>query len=181
MKRQTWQMFVESISEDIIKEIVDSIDKTEKAKMFNDDSGKSKFRSSRVSFINDIKVLNLLYDYVDVANKNAFGVSVFKEASIQYTEYHATENGHYDWHHDIDWNANDIVDRKLSVTVQLSNPSEYEGGDFMFREVPQLPSIDCKKKGTVLVFPSYLFHKVSPVTKGIRRSLVAWFEGPSWR
>ena len=71
-------------------------------------------------------------------------------------------------------------DRKLSVTVQLSDPSEYEGGGFEFLECPN-PDESSRKKGTVLVFPSYLKHRVLPVTKGTRKSLVAWFEGPRWK
>ena len=106
---------------------------------------------------------------------------VYNVADIQFTEYLATENGHYNWHHDIDWQNNNGYDRKLSVTVQLSEPSEYEGGNFVFDEVDSPDSNILKQKGTVLVFPSYLRHRVEPVTKGVRRSLVSWFEGPSWR
>ena len=57
--------------------------------------------------------------------------------------------------------------------------SEYEGGDFEFDEVKT--TADFRSKGTVLVFPSYLRHRVLPVTSGIRRSLVAWFVGPRWK
>lgn len=118
---------------------------------------------------------------IDHACQNAFYVNVFKNAEIQYTEYHASENGHYDWHHDIDWNADDGLDRKLSITVQLSDPSEYEGGDFQFTEIPNPEMQDAKQKGSVLIFPSYLIHQVSPVTQGVRKSLVAWFKGPKWQ
>ena len=76
---------------------------------------------------------------------------------------------------------NEPFDRKLSMTVQLTDPTEYEGGDFHLDDsVEPLPSFS-KDKGSVLIFPSYINHKVSPVTKGIRRSLVAWFSGPRWR
>ena len=176
--RLNWQMFTGAISEGIIDDIVAQVDKIEQAKTFNDADKRS--RSSRISWIDDKRVLNLLYDYVNTANFNAFNVHIFKKASVQYTEYHADEDGHYDWHHDINWNENNGLDRKLSVTVQLSNPDEYEGGNFEFGEC-QTPQQEMKTKGTVLVFPSYLRHKVSPVTKGVRKSLVAWFEGPQWR
>jgi PKHD-type hydroxylase len=65
------------------------------------------------------------------------------------------------------------------MTVQLSDPSEYEGGLFKI-ENQEIP-LWYREKGTVMVFPSYLRHRVEPVTRGVRRSLVAWFEGPRWR
>ena len=170
-------MFVGALDNDIIDSIIPLAGNTEKAKTYNNSD--ERVRSSRVSWITDKRVLNLLYDYVDTANRNAFNVHVYKLAAMQYTEYHANENGHYNWHHDIDWNGNNGLDRKLSITVQLSNPEEYSGGDFDFDEC-QSPPPTIKTKGTVLVFPSYLRHRVSPVTNGIRKSLVAWFEGPKW-
>ena len=177
MIRQNWQMFSKGISETIVDEIISIAGKTIEASTFND--GGDDVRKSRVAWVEDKKILNLLYDFVDMANRNVFNLHIYKKADIQFTEYLATEGGHYNWHHDIDWNRNDGLDRKLSVTVQLSSPDEYEGGDFLFNEC-QSPS-QAKEKGTVLIFPSYLQHKVNPVTKGVRRSLVAWFEGPKWK
>jgi PKHD-type hydroxylase len=111
----------------------------------------------------------------------SFRVQILRQKTeIQYTEYHATNRGKYDWHHDVDWNNPSGLDRKLSVTVQLSDPSEYEGGDFQFMEVEQ-PSEEAKTKGTILMFPSYLQHRVTPVTDGVRKSLVLWFTGPRWQ
>lgn len=176
--RQNWQMFKGVLGNEIISDICNLVDRTEKATTFNNSS--DDIRASRVSWINDKRVLNLLYEYVDIANRNVFNFNIFKKADIQFTEYLATENGHYNWHHDINWNRDDGYDRKLSVTVQLSNADEYEGGDFQFSECTT-PDKDSKEKGTILIFPSYLQHRVSPVTKGIRKSLVAWFEGSKWR
>lgn len=170
-------MFSKGISETIVDEIISIAGKTIEASTFND--GGDDVRKSRVAWVEDKKILNLLYDFVDMANRNVFNLHIYKKADIQFTEYLATEGGHYNWHHDIDWNRNDGLDRKLSVTVQLSSPDEYEGGDFLFNEC-QSPS-QAKEKGTVLIFPSYLQHKVNSVTKGVRRSLVAWFEGPKWK
>lgn len=139
-------------------------------------------RRSKIGWLTeDIELRNFLYDtFIVPANRNGFGFDITRFADIQYTEYHASDNGHYDWHADVFWNNTETMyDRKLSLTIQLSNPDEYEGGDFQFQHV-DTPE-DIKKKGTVLVFPSYLFHRVTPVTKGIRKSLVAWFEGPYWK
>lgn len=177
MVRQNWQMYSKIIPEAMVDNIIKTIGKTVEASTFNNSA--EDVRKSRVSWIKDKRILDLLYDYVDVANRAVFNVHIYKKADIQFTEYLATEGGHYNWHHDIDWNRNDGLDRKLSITVQLSSPDEYQGGDFLFSEC-QSPS-QAKEKGTVLIFPSYLLHKVTPVTNGIRKSLVAWFEGPKWQ
>lgn len=94
-------------------------------------------------------------------------------ANIQYTVY--DEGYYYGWHLDVG-PSNSC--RKLSVVVQLSDPEEYEGGDLQIQNGGKDPVSVEKKKGTVIIFPSYLLHQVTPVTKGIRRSLVLWVEGP---
>ena len=71
------------------------------------------------------------------------------------------------------------------MTIQLSDGSEYDGGDFDSYDIR--PDMDktsrgmMKNKGTAFIFPSTLHHKVNPVTRGVRKSLVAWFFGPRWR
>lgn len=179
--RQNWQMWSGVIPDEVIQRVIECAGDTKRASTF-DNKDDDAVRTSRVSWLSEQQwILNALYDYVDHANQFAFNLNVYKKADIQFTEYHASENGHYSWHHDIDWNRSDGLDRKLSVTVQLSDPSDYEGGEFQFSET-QSPDLEQSKvKGTVLVFPSYLQHAVSPVTSGVRRSLVAWFEGPTWR
>jgi PKHD-type hydroxylase len=179
MIRQNWQMFHKGISDNMVDEIIKITGKTDEASTFNN-SG-SDIRKSRVAWVDNQSVRNMLYEFVDIANTHAFHVHIYKKADIQYTEYLSSEQGHYGLHHDIDWQNNNGYDRKLSVTVQLSEPSEYEGGNFVFDEVDSPDTNILKQKGTVLVFPSYLRHRVEPVTKGVRRSLVSWFEGPSWR
>lgn len=106
--------------------------------------------------------------------------------SIQYTEYYASENGHYDWHQDI--GPGDLPSRrKVSITIQLSPSDEYEGGELMLCTGSdgsgQLDNvIECPRgKGVAVLFPSYMMHRVSPVTKGVRRSLVLWVGGSHYR
>ena len=100
------------------------------------------------------------------ANVDVFNIEVGNKAEMQFTEYNAKQRGHYDWHHDVHWNGQADTDRKLSVTIQLSDTSEYQGGDFEFDEVKT--TADFRSKGTVLVFPSYLRHRVLPLTSGTR-------------
>lgn len=141
---------------------------------------KPSSRSSKIKWISNRSLSEeIYYSYVLPANRAAFGVDVTPFCDIQYTEYHANENGKYDWHEDVFWGESRPFDRKLSLTIQLSEPEEYEGGNFKFAhcDLPQT----VKLKGSILVFPSYLSHCVTPVTRGVRKSLVVWFEGPRWK
>ena len=96
--------------------------------------------------------------------------------SAQYTIYDASEeNSFYGWHQDIGPN---YQHRKISVTVQLSDESEYEGGDVNLENVGTIPF---KGKGDMIIFPSVFGHEVLPVTSGIRKSLVIWLTGPKLR
>ncbi len=97
--------------------------------------------------------------------------------SIQYTVYYEG-GGHYGWH--IDIGPGSINHRKISCTIQLSNPDEYEGGDFEIWTGGDFRTIE-RKQGCAILFPSFLMHRVTPVTKGIRRSLVLWMGGDSYK
>ena len=98
---------------------------------------------------------------------------------IQYTEYYATKKGHYGWHQDI--GSGWLSKRKVSITVQLSGPDEYEGGDLEYWRGGDGCETAPKDKGLVFIFPSYMMHRVTPVTKGIRRSFVLWVGGEHYR
>lgn len=94
--------------------------------------------------------------------------------ALQLTEY--GPGGHFDWHLDI---GPETSGRKLSVTILMNAPSDYEGGQLeFFRMGSPPPDLSI---GTAIFFPSYLPHRVAPVTRGIRRSLVAWAYGDSFR
>ena len=179
--RDLYQLWSGGLSDEQVENIISTGEQYEPqdATIFSSSEAKTDIRSSVVRWLPDQWVRDLLFEYIKQANTNAFGVDVENQAEIQFTEYHGEQNGHYDWHHDINWNGSTNSDRKLSITVQLSDPSDYEGGDFEFDEVST--NADFKSKGTVLVFPSYLRHRVLPITSGTRKSLVAWFFGPRWR
>lgn len=97
---------------------------------------------------------------------------------LQLTNYDQAENGMYGWH--LDCGGNVSVSRKLSMAVQLSDPSEYEGGELQIFTGSQPQSIP-KKRGLIAVFPSFTLHQVTPVTKGSRQSLVAWISGEPFK
>jgi PKHD-type hydroxylase len=75
-----------------------------------------------------------------------------------------------------------LYERKLSFTVQLSDSDAYTGGDLEFLEVPSSPELreQLRQKGTVIVFPSFLQHRVTEITEGQRHALVSWREGKQW-
>lgn len=90
-----------------------------------------------------------------------------------------TPGGKYDWHQDVIWGNKDH--RKFTVILQLSNPLEYEGGDFEFRDANNLDMSKSKEKGSLIMFPSIMYHRIKPITKGTRYSIVSWINGPRWK
>ena len=105
-----------------------------------------------------------------------FDLTGFSE-NFQYTIYHGTEGGHYDWHVD---HGPLKVQRKLSISVQLSDPADYEGCDLEFQAGNRIETAP-RTRGAVIAFPSYVLHRVTPCSGGTRKALVAWTTGPKLR
>ncbi len=125
-------------------------------------------------------IVDRLMQYVVSSNRTNFGVDIVAPFDLQFTEYHGSARGKYDWHQDVWLESDRCYDRKLSLVVQLSDPADYEGGGFEFFGIAS-PGANFAARGSMLIFPSFLQHRVSPVTRGVRRSLVSWIEGPRWR
>ena len=96
---------------------------------------------------------------------------------IQIAYYDETEQGFFSWH--MDWGS-DAQQRKISISIPLNEPEEYEGGELEFN-VNGVPAAVPQKMGTAVTFPSYILHRVNPVTRGRRYSMVAWIHGPPFR
>ena len=125
-------------------------------------------------------IYDRLIKYISIANKNyKFNLSILND-DIQFAIYRSEKNGNYSWHDDMVKNEEFNTIRKLSLSVQLSNEHDYEGGEL---EIVNAPNnfIAPKKIGTIIVFPSFLIHRVTPVTKGNRISLVLWIDGPPFK
>jgi len=181
--RQNWQMFETAISTETCNSMVESlcVIEPQDGKIFSTNQD-SDFRKSKIRWVhNQPAIKQFLYEKICEANRNAFNFDVENYCQIQFTEYSSEYGGCYSWHHDVDWNDNKAFDRKLSIVVQLTDHKSYEGGNLEFDEVQGPQPLRLRKQGTIIVFPSYLRHRVTPVTSGIRHSLVAWFEGPRWR
>jgi len=99
---------------------------------------------------------------------------------IQLASYDSSENGTYGWHIDMGSVA-DSPCRKLSVVMQLSDPSEYVNGELELKLVNNNAVRIKKQRGLIVAFPSWTLHQVTPVTQGNRQSLVAWISGPAFK
>ena len=147
-----------------------------------------KTRQSTITWLNDTWVYNIIHPYVETANRNAgWNFQWDFSETMQFTIY--KKNQFYTWHTDqrskpypsdhTNVNYRNKI-RKLSVTVQLNNGKDYSGGELEFdlknKKTGNTKQI-CKagkEKGTIVVFPSFIWHRVRPVTKGKRISLVMW-------
>ena len=150
-----------------------------------DNNPLEQVRKSRVCFFhNDSKKTQWLFNTVNAkvnqTNQDFFRFDLFEAHSFQYTLYDR-EGDFYRWHWDVFTGANVVeYQRKLSVVIQLSDPSEYEGGDLILYVAGSEVTLP-KSKGAALFFPSWINHAVTPVTSGSRETLVFWFKGPNWR
>lgn len=123
-------------------------------------------------------VFDKLSHVVSSLNADYFGFDLtgFGEM-LQLTNYHEARQGHYKWHQDFGGGG---VSRKLSIVLQLSNPSDYEGGELQLLTTGQ-PNTMQKKRGLIVVFPAWTLHQVTPVIKGTRQTLVTWISGPAFK
>lgn len=96
---------------------------------------------------------------------------------FQYTVYDADQGSHFDWHVD---QIRQPTHRKLSFSLQLTDPSEYEGCDLEIHAGTRIERAP-RGKGTLVAFPAYGLHRVTPITAGTRKALVAWTAGPPFR
>ena len=120
---------------------------------------------------NQLSIVNLNHFYFD-------GVRLTEPA--QFTVY--PKGGFYDWHMDLNAFGQDGQNpiRKISMTCLLSDPSEFTGGELTFSEMGDNKPLPLKQ-GQAIFFASFLRHKVAPVKKGVRKSLVMWFGGPPFK
>lgn len=142
------------------------------------------YRSCKVQWVNNPAVHSFVWNCILDVNRLAFGFDIQVLPAIQYTVYNSDSQDHYNWHRDTYFTHNAPYDRKLTFVMQLSNSDEYEGGDLLLEDdfFENKPDRDeFRRKGAVFIFPSFIKHKVTPVTKGTRKTLVAWAEGPKFR
>ena len=103
-----------------------------------------------------------------------FNLTGFGEP-IQLTNYNSERMGMYEWHQDFGGS----ISRKLTLVVQLTDPAEYEGGNLEVMTKMDTETVP-KRRGLISAFPSWTLHRVSPVVRGTRQSLVVWISGPDF-
>jgi PKHD-type hydroxylase len=185
---ETYATWDNGFTDDEIKKLIKTCEMRNSTKAtiggHEDDSDFSDIRESEARWISLQNDTTWIYDRVAfiVRQLNGqffnFDISGFVE-DFQYTTYYGDKKGHYDWHVDMG-NKSSTSPRKLSLVMQLSDPSEYEGGELQLMSSANPVTVE-KKKGFIAVFPSYMLHKVTPVTSGTRKSLVIWVAGPPFK
>jgi PKHD-type hydroxylase len=155
----------------------------------------NKYRDSQVVFLDDLWIYNAIQPFIYEANKNAnWNFQWDWTESTQFTIY--GPNQHYNWHVDTSLPYNEPKNinvhgkiRKISMSICLSDPKNFKGGELEFNYREHKDITKCKphkvkeinNKGGVVVFPSDTWHRVTPVTKGTRYSLVAWSLGQPFK
>jgi len=125
-------------------------------------------------------IWNKITEIISTVNNQFFHVNLSGiYEPMQLTEYSASDKGYYDWH--TDFGVEDkLVPRKLSMVLMLSDESEYEGGYLQIKTRRDNQTLEMKK-GRAWFFPSYVLHRVTPITKGIRKTAVVWAGGEHWK
>ncbi len=153
---------------------------SEQAALEGDIQYKDELRKSKVSPVLSNDQNNWIFEritskVIEANSYYAFDFSGFFEP-LQLAAY--TIDDHFDWH--LDFGIGAASNRKLSIVIQLSDPDDYEGGDLEFR-INNTTVKAPRDKGTAIIFPSFIMHRVTKITKGTRYSMVGWVSGTPFR
>jgi hypothetical protein len=139
-----------------------------------------QIRNSKVNWwYEDHWVSSIISHYINIANRSSWEYDLTFLNGLQVTNYDA--GGHYVWHSDYGTSNDARYTRKLSASLLVTDPSEYEGGELEFVDYHNNMLRAPKEKGTLIVFDSRVPHRVTPVLRGRRTSIVAWMLGPKLR
>ena len=181
--RQESICFTGHLTPEKCKEIVEQLER-DKDDRLSDLPASAVTKTAQVSIVPWVKCqsyLRQIENLVFESNAKIFRFDLFRYTpsnSVNYNVYDAASQGEYGWHSD--GKKDDFRDIKLTVIVSLST-EPYEGGDLeLFVNKPQAIT-DLRVPGTIMMFPSYIQHRVTPVTKGTRKTLSFWIEGPNFR
>ena len=142
-----------------------------------------KLRITRVAWMERKPQTEWLYarleELVLALNKQFYSFDLYGLVeAFQYTVYDDQEGGHYGWH--VDLGGHDVEPRKISLSLQLTDPSRYKGCDLVLQAGNGTYCAE-RARGTLIAFPSYVLHRVTPIESGVRKSLVIWVAGPVFR
>lgn len=164
-----------------IEDIADKLPKMKGETGGGEESTVSDYRVSDIAWFPQNPSTEWLYkkiaDYAIEANQQMWNFDIWGyHDSLQYTIYYG-DGGHYDWHADL---GPGISNRKLSCVLQLSDSSDYEGGDLQMNTGGQILTVP-REKALLCFFPSFVLHRVTPLSGGTRKSLVTWLCGANLR
>jgi PKHD-type hydroxylase len=171
------------IPKEICEHIINSANwESKKEGIFGSENGYKQdhyIRKTEVVFNAPLSIAEcILRSYITVANKSAgWNYSLTEVQPVQIGRY--VDGGHYAYHKDAELPNNQKISRKLSAVLFLSDPKDYEGGVFEFEDLEG--QIDKMSQGSIIVFPSYVKHRVTPVTSGERYTAVCWALGPAFK
>lgn len=180
-----WQGLFNTDELDALVRLGDSL-ALEKAELSGGGLGYENIRSTKVAWVPRQPGTEALYRRMEEAvlelNARYFRFDLSGLAMFQYALYGGPEGGHFEWHKDYgrDPTDPDQEPRKLTLSLQLSDASDYEGCDLQLRAGHQIDTAP-RARGTLVAFPANVLHQVTPIRSGIRRSLVAWAVGPEFR
>jgi len=158
----------------------------EKAELSGGGAGYENIRATQVAWVPRGPQTEALYRRMEEAilhiNARFFRFDLSGLAKFQYAIYGGSEGGHFDWHKDYGRDPADPGQepRKVTVSLQLSEASDYEGCDLQLRAGNQIDAAP-RARGSLIAFPANVLHQVTPIRSGIRRALVAWAVGPEFR
>jgi len=140
-------------------------------------------KNNETLIINYKKIKNFIFELVEECykiNKNNFGYKLwnFENNNCNYNIYKSCNKSNYDWH--IDVSNNPYSDIKLTVLINLSE-KKFEGGDFYLEQTNLIKVDELKEIGSMIMFKSFIRHKVTPITQGERKNLALFLEGPNFK
>ena len=191
-----WNSYVVTIPDFLSQEDLDKIEDNAsnieaEESTVSSDNQKSDYRTCEIKWFHPNESTEWLFQKMTGLLQEMNGMHYLFNLSswepFQHTTYHGHNGGEFKAHLDeakVFNQSNNI--RKLSYSIMLNDPSEYEGGDLkiwygkMDEEGKPALKIENLKVGSLVAFPSFLLHEVTPVTEGTRKSLVCWTRGPRW-
>lgn len=168
----------------VIKEITEDKQEYKKGTVGDNDSENFELRQTEIKWLDQMTPIGcVMQAYANAANFYAGWAFQFVHMEgVQIGKYDAEQNSFYDWHIDASVPNKAHLQRKVSIVVMLSDPEkDFEGGEFELANYPTTDRSLLPTKGSILVFPSYMTHRVKQVTKGTRYTAVSWMMGQSFR
>jgi PKHD-type hydroxylase len=180
-----WQGLFSDAELDAITRIGDSL-AMEEAELSVGGQGYEDIRRTQVAWVERNPATDPFYRRLEEAvlalNARFFRFDLSGLTSFQYALYGGQAGGHFDWHKDYGRDPSDPArePRKLTLSLQLSNGTDYEGCDLQVRAGNQI-DIAPRARGSLVAFPANVLHQVTPIRSGVRKALVIWAVGPEFR